>query len=192
MKQLLLIILVIFLFGCNNKTAPLADNRDPHHDTLMLDSSSSLSPAKKKEKPLPQDIFRFSDAEKILGEPAAIKDSSVSKHGGVWTYNCSYMAKSRDKKSGKTGNIYFMFERYELVDSAKKHYTDIKKANEDHGIVVLDKIGDEAYYHSDKENFYFILARKGKDMFRMKVNKITSHTSKDEFNRIAGQVMDSL
>ena len=53
-------------------------------------------------------------------------------------------------------------------------------------------MGDEAYFHSDGQNFYFIIVRKGEKMFRIKVNKITSTTSLKEFNMIAKNITASL
>jgi hypothetical protein len=46
-------------------------------------------------------------------------------------------------------------------------------------------MGDEAYFHSDGQNFYFIIVRIGKRLFRIKVNKVTSHTSLNEFKRVS-------
>ena len=57
---------------------------------------------------------------------------------------------------------------------------------------MIHDLGDEAYFHSDGENFYFILVRKGLKMIRMKVNKITSNTSVAEFNRVARKITEAL
>jgi hypothetical protein len=129
-------------------------------------------------------LFTLSDAEKILGEPAHLTDSALD----VSMYTCTYMANSLDSKSGKTGNIYVMIEDYSEIESAKKTYSGIMEANRKNGITELNGLGDEAYFHTDHQNFYFILARKGKKMLRMKVNKITSQTSLDEFNRVAKKI----
>lgn len=97
------------------------------------------------------------------------------------------------KKTGKTGAVYYLFEQYEDVSSAHEQYSFIKTANEDHeGVKVLHNIGDEAYFHSDYQNFYFIIVRKGEKMFNMKVNKITSRTSLNEFNLVARNLADAL
>ncbi|MFI5212130.1 MAG: hypothetical protein ACHQIH_04550, partial [Ignavibacteria bacterium] len=89
--------------------------------------------------------------------------------------------------------IYYLFEKYDNVSFAQKHYTSIKTSNKDHeGFKVLYGIGDEAYLHSDYENFYFIIVRKGEKIFNMKVNKITSKTSLNEFNSIAKNLAAAL
>ncbi len=138
----------------------------------------------------PEALLSVSDAEKILGEPAILKESAVTIENGASVYKSSYVALKEDTRTGKTGIIYFMFESYSSTEAAKEMYSSIKRSNEDHeGIKVLKDMGDEAYYHSS-DNFYFILVRKGEKMFRMKVNKTTSKSSDDEFmlaaSRIAG------
>lgn len=137
-------------------------------------------------------LFTLSDAEKILGEPAHLTDSSSSMKGEVSRYTCAYFANTKDLKSKKTGAIYFLIEKFAVLSSAKEKYSFTKSANEDHGIKVLHDIGDEAYFHSDQQNFYFIMVRKGSSVFNMKVNKLTSNTSLDEFNRIAKKITDAL
>jgi hypothetical protein len=134
-----------------------------------------------------------SDAEKILGEPAHVGDSLSTTKADVVEYKGNYIANSKDEKTGKTGSIYFLLEEYKLLPAAKEKYSSIKKANENHeGVKTLHDIGDEAYFHSDGENFYFVMVRKGKKVFNMKVNKITSKTSLDAFNAVAKGIADSL
>jgi len=96
----------------------------------------------------------------------------------------------KDKHNGNPGILddLLTLERAEKIGK----YHDIKTANEDHeGITTLTDLGDEAYFHTDSENFYFIMVRKGVIVFNMKVNKITSLTSRDEFNNVAQVITDS-
>jgi hypothetical protein len=138
-------------------------------------------------------LFSLSDAEKILGEPAHLTDSASATVKGVQRFNSTYTANTPDTKSGKSGNVYFMFEAYPAVASAKEAYSSIKKANEDHeGIETLTGYGDEAYFHTDSENFYFILIRKNTRMLRLKVNKLTSQTSAEEFKSISKKMAENL
>lgn len=137
--------------------------------------------------------FSKSDAEKILGEKAFLSDSSSTIKNDTLEIKTAYTANSKDQKSGKTGIIYFMIEEYNQDLSAKNAYNSIKVANESHeGVKIVHDMGDEAYFHSDGKNFYFILVRKGKIMFRIKVNKITSHTSLNEFNLVSKKISDEL
>lgn len=137
-------------------------------------------------------LFSLQDAEKILGEPAQLGDSATNIKNGIVIYSCSYIAKANDMETGKNGAIYFMLEEYVQIDSVKKTYSSIKTSNEHSGIKTLNDLGDEAYFHSDNENFYFILVRKGTKMVRMKVNKITTNTSLEEFNAIAVKITDKM
>ena len=138
-------------------------------------------------------LFTKSDAEKILGVSAHLTDSASSVRQDTIEYRCTYTADSIDLKTGKTGNIYFMWDQYADTSIAKSVYSFIKKGNENHeGVKVIHDLGDEAYFHSDGENFYFILVRKGQKMIRMKVNKTTSTSSVSEFNRVARNITREL
>jgi hypothetical protein len=137
-------------------------------------------------------LLTVADAGKILGEPARLTDSS-SKHQGGMFFQCVYKADDIDLKSSKQGALYFLIEKYSEISAAQKKYSSIKKANENHeGIKTLNGLGDEAYFHSDNTNFYFVMVRKGAVVFNMKVNKITSKTSLDSFNTVTRQITDSI
>jgi hypothetical protein len=137
-------------------------------------------------------LFTLSDAEKILGEATHVEDSTVSQTSEATNYSAAYKANAIDPKTTKTGAIYIMLQQYTETSAAQNRYSFVKTANEKNGIQTLENVGDEAYYHSDNQNFYFIMARKGTRMLTIKVNKITSHTSKEEYNRIARQLVASL
>jgi len=137
--------------------------------------------------------FSKADAEKILAEKAYLSDSSSTIKKDTLECKAAYTAYSKDSKTGKTGAIYFMIEQYDQELSAKSAYNAIKISNENHeGVKIIQDMGDEAYFHSDGKNFYFILVRKGRTMFRIKVNKITSHTSLNEFNMVAKNISNNL
>jgi hypothetical protein len=140
----------------------------------------------------PGDLFSLPDAEKILGEPARLSDSSTATGATAAVFRCSYTSINNDPKSGKTGVVYFLLEDYNDAGAAQKKYISIKTANEDHGIQTLEGLGNEAYFHTDNQNFYFIMVRKGKKVFNMKVNKITSNTSLPEFNVVAKKITDAM
>jgi hypothetical protein len=137
-------------------------------------------------------LFTLADAEKILGEKAHETDSSLTITKEETTYLGSFTADAKEEISDKTGVVYFFAEEYAEVAGAQKKYSSIKNANEKSGIKALKGLGDEAYYHSDGQNFYFVMVRKGNRVFNMKVNKITSHTSSSEFNQVARKITDEL
>lgn len=192
-KIFCLITATLTLLGCDQSTTSGDENSQKRHEQSKTEAVTDARVSQTHNLLDPNNFFTLSDAEKILGEPAHLTDSTMKIEGDASTYSCAYAANSKDKKTGKTGAIYFMFEQYAQVASAQKVYSSIKTANEGHeGIKELQDLGDEAYFHSDGENFYFILVRKGDKMFRMKVNKITSATSLDEFNLIAKNITAAL
>ncbi len=106
-------------------------------------------------------LLSLREAEQILGQHAHLSDSIHSPGVSVLSWELVYTADSVDEKTGQTGHVYFMHEEYETVEDAQRTYVDIKKANEKHeGFSVVQGMGDEAYFHSDSENFMFILVRK--------------------------------
>jgi expansin (peptidoglycan-binding protein) len=155
-------------------------------------NNASVNRRTKADLAIPKQTLSLADAEKILGEKAHLTDSSVSTEQGTLIFKSSYKADAADPKNGKTGVVYFLIEEYLSDSSAHQVYASIKKANENHGIKTLEGLGDEAYFHSDNENFYFIMVRKGNTSFRIKVNKITGNTSLDEFNSIAKKITETL
>lgn len=140
----------------------------------------------------PGRLFTEADAEKILGTPSHLSNSSTKQEADALTYRCKYEADTKDRISQKTGTIYFLFEDFHLARLAQKKYKEIKNANEHLGIEVLANLGEEAYYHSDGTNFYFIMVRKGAKVFNLKVNKITSTTNLEAFKRTAKKIANSV
>lgn len=140
----------------------------------------------------PHALFKQVDAEKILGEPARLTDSSTSTVADTVIFQSSYTAVATDKKSGKTGNVYFIYEQYSDASTAHYLLDYYKIANEKNGAKNISNIGDEAWFHTDGQNFYFIMARKGNKLMRMKVNKVTSNTSLDAFNAAAKDLLSRM
>lgn len=131
----------------------------------------------------------LSDAEKILGEKAHLTDSSSTAKKDTLEYKYTYTANATGKSGDRAGAIYFMIEKYSQVSAAANAYNSIMVLNQRHdGFKPVHDMGDEAYFHSDGQNFYFILVRKGDVMFRIKVNKITRNTSLEEFNAVAKKI----
>jgi len=153
-----------------------------------------------------RNLFTVSDAEKILGESAHLTDSGstiqgvASKHTvndsvspikkEASTYRCAYEANSKDKKTGRTGIVYFLFEQYPRVSSATTVYSYYKRTNENNpGFKELHDLGDEAWFGN---NPLFVYVRKGNKIFVMKVNKMTSLTSLNGFNLVVKHITAAL
>ena len=136
--------------------------------------------------------FTLEQAEKILGEPATQSNNTESFDGSSGLHHIDYTAKDTDRVSGKLGVIYFLLQSYTTVASAHERYAFIKKANENHGIETLTGVGEEAYFHTDNENFLFIMARKGMKVLTMKVNKVTSKTSRAGFDEVTREIVEKM
>jgi hypothetical protein len=171
---------------------------------MLTDTVANTNGVYSPDEIHPGDLFKLPDAEKILGEPAHLIDSTYKKSGedvkyidsmsiikkDASIYSCGYMANSKDKKSGKTGVVYFGFEQYPQVSSAKKVYSFYKSANENAiGFKELHDMGDEAWFGSSP---LFVYVRKSDKIFLIKVNKMTSKTSLTEFNLIAKKIAETL
>ncbi len=135
-------------------------------------------------------FLTVADAEKILGSTIELVRSEKSDSTDKNRYECTYRRIEKDKTSGREVALYFMIIESPTNEKAKQLYDEIWNSNKDHqGIEVLNGIGDEAYSHSDKPNFHFVMARKGNFTIRMKVNKAVETTSFDELKAIAKRVV---
>jgi hypothetical protein len=86
-----------------------------------------------------------------------------------------------------------MYEVYTTVAAAKNAYTFIYEGNRRHeGVEIVTGLGDEAYYHTDGKAFYFFLVRKNEKMYRIKLNKLTSHSSEAAFKDVARLIADRI
>ena len=180
---MLIFLFLQIIFSCNNSS-----------ETKQLVNSDTASEQSARTTELDK-LFSKEDAEKILGEKVIFTDSSSKYESGVLRYQWSYRGideKGIEKQNKREANIYGLIELYDQLPDAVKKYSSIKSANEYHGIKVLEDLGDEAYFHTDNENFYFIMVRKGKYVFNMKVSKITDKTSLDEFNSVARRMTSQL
>ena len=181
MKSLFFPVYIIALTGlfATWQKAP-ANVNDPciiHTDTL----------------PIASKLLTLTDAEKIMGEQAKLTGNSFRKKGDTLEYTCDYTAISQDAITGKTGKLYFTYEIYDGVAAAANAYAAIYQGNRGHkGVEVVSGMGNEAYYHSDQTGFYFFLVRKNKKMFRLKLNKVTSHSSVTAFKQAAKHIVDKL
>lgn len=138
-------------------------------------------------------LLTLTDAEKIMGEQAKLTGNTFIKNGDTLEYKCDYTALSQDAITSKTGKLYFMYEKYGGVAAAANAYAAIYQANSRHeGVEVVSGLGNEAYYHSDQTGFYFFLVRKNEKMFRLKLNKVTSHSSVMEFKKATRRIVDKL
>jgi hypothetical protein len=145
------------------------------------------------EKVKPCKFLSFAEAEKILGQPVELVTNSWNFTDDKTRFECTYRVIEKDRASSREINLFFMLEETSGVEQAKQIYEDIWNSNKNHrGIEVLSGIGDEAYSHSEKPNFHFVMARKGKFTVRLKVNKAVETTSFDELKAFAKKVVGEI
>ena len=136
----------------------------------------------------PAKLFAKSEADKILGSPAHLTDSLSKRDASQSSYLCGYKADNKDQKTGKIGAVYFLFETYNNIDGAKKRFSDVYISNRAHGLELINHLGNEAFYHTDNENFDLIMVRKGKYVFNIKINTRTSTSSLGELKKVVKKI----
>src|SRR5688572_7427751 len=113
--------------------------------------------------------LQLADACRILGERGHLIESQSSSSAEKKICKLGFKADAVDPVSGKTGAVYFLLEEFADSVAAREKYRSIKKANQGHaGVRTLNDLGTEAYFHSDGDNFYFVMVRKGTRVFNMK------------------------
>lgn len=135
----------------------------------------------------------FAEAEKILGTRVALVSNSWTFRTDVNRFECSYRAIEKDAASGKDINLFFLLEESSTENQAKEAYEKIWRSNKHHqGIETLSGIGDEAYFHSDRQNFHFLMARKGNFSIRFKIAKAAETTLPEELKAFAKKVIGQI
>ncbi len=178
-------VILILLIACSNPA-----KTETTSETASQKSVSTAPDALASKMNKLTALFTKADAEKILGEPATVTDSTMSTQSNIISYKSAYTGKST---SDKTGVVYFVIEDFSREPDAITKYGFIKASNENRpGWKVLDGVGDEGYMHGDGNIFYFTMIRKGTKVISLKVNKTTPTTSLESFNQIARRIADSL
>ena len=179
-----LFFLNCYFFAILGLSSTCSKTNNDTSDPCIISSDSSAVAIK---------LLTLPGAERIMGEQANLTCNTFFKNGDTLEYKCDYTAPLKDEKTGKIGKLYFMYEVYSSSVSAKNAYSAIYQANKKHeGVKIETGLGDEAYYHTDGTGFYFYLVRKNQKMFRMKLNKITSHSSESEFKAVAKLIADMI
>lgn len=130
------------------------------------------------------------EAQQVLGESCLLKEEASSVTDGGHKYTSTYLSNSSDEKSGNVIALYYSFESYKDEAAASALFKTFKDSNRyADGFELMDNLGDECFFHSDNQNFYLIVARKGNELVRLKVNKITSRTSSTEMKKIASALI---
>ncbi|OYU65315.1 MAG: hypothetical protein CFE22_14565 [Cytophagaceae bacterium BCCC1] len=120
-----------------------------------------------------------------MGETCDLKESGNESKNGGHKYKSTHIGQSSANHA-----LYFIFESYENELSAKKTFEDFRLSNQSlRGFETIENIGNEAFFHTDKENFGLIIARKGNEIIRLKVNKLNGKTSISELKKVAADII---
>jgi hypothetical protein len=170
----------------------LAACKDKSDSTTTGDVDSKMNsstPSKNKlESATLVKLFTKADAEQILGGPVTISDSTMSAQMNIEAYKSAYSLVSNPESV-----VHFLVESYSHVADATTKYSFIKASNEGKpGFEEYKGVKDEGYFHSDGTNFAFTMIRKGANVASIKVNKMTSTTSKDQVQLTAKRIAESL
>jgi hypothetical protein len=88
----------------------------------------------------------------------------------------------------------YVLEEFQNADSSRKAYANILAQNENMlGSKKFNEIGDQAFLHTDNENFLMIISRKDNKILRLKVNRrLTSMTSLNELQNVSKAIIEAL
>lgn len=133
------------------------------------------------------------EASRILGEPCHETATESTSQAFGHQFKSTFTAKSSSEKQSKTVALYYMFESYKDETSAKNAFAIFRESNEDSkGFELLNNLGDEAFFHTDNENFCLTIARKNNELIRLKVNKLTKKTSTSELKKVAENLLSRI
>jgi hypothetical protein len=125
------------------------------------------------------------EAQRILGETCHLKESGNEEKIGGHRYKSTHIGNSSSNHA-----LYFIFESYEDELTAKKIFEDFKNSNHSlEDFEMINNLGDEAFFHTDKANFGLVIARKGNEMVRLKVNKLNANISISELKKVAADII---
>jgi len=158
---------------------------------FVLSLNCQTKPADEKIKPCK--YLSFAEAEKILGGKVELVTNSWTFTADITRFDCTYRVIEKDRSSGQAINLFFRLEESSDEAQAKQIYAEVWNSNKNHrGIEILSAFGDEAYAHSDKPNFHFVMVRKGKFTLRLKVHKAVETTSFEELKAFAKKIIEQI
>jgi hypothetical protein len=131
------------------------------------------------------------EAEKMLQEPAVLKDSIWKFEGGMWKYKCVYYAKATDSLTGRRPSFYYGFENYKQLAPAQRYMVVMK--NEFSKTLKVDNLdqtnGDEGFWTKDEYNNPIIIIRKDKKVYKLSGTWANSQASIDAFLLMAKKIV---
>jgi hypothetical protein len=167
----------ICLFGCSK-----SQQNHPLHTNDLSDTSVVFNA-------VPTKI----DIEKILGQTARLTEEKKEIKDNLIKRSLTYTSLENEPETNRAVNLHYTLTKYADSTLSKKAYVDILKSNSNlPGQTSLTGIGNEAWYHSDNENFSVIIVRKGDKLLLMKINKMTKKFSLEALKTVTNRIVSAL
>lgn len=147
------------------------------------------------EPPKPHGCERLTqaDAERMLGTAARVSEDRIEQKENTRIAKCTYAALSNAESNAPAVNLYFMFEESLTDEQARRTFAEIRESNKTHrGFELWPGVGDEALVHSERPNFHFVMARKGRYSVRVKINTAAETTSLNEVKSFVARLIERL
>ncbi len=133
------------------------------------------------------------DAERILGQAVKLTEDKNETKDMRTKRSLSYTALEKEPGTSRSVNLYYTLTKHPNLLQARNAYSDILKSNTNlPGQSALKGIGDEAWYHTDNENFSVIIVRKADLIMLMKVNKLTKNFSLEALKAVSKRIVSAL
>lgn len=128
------------------------------------------------------------DAEKILGKPAHLKDSTYKFSSGVLRYSFNYVADYVDSTS--KGRIFFSFEQYKDTAMAKSNYEVLKTENQKGDkFTSLKELGNAAFLNKDIFNQPLIIVLEDNKIYKLNILYLTTENSLNELMKVSVKIV---
>ncbi len=133
----------------------------------------------------------LSEAEKMLKEPAHLKDSTWDFEGGVWKFKCKYWANTlKDSVKWIRTEMFYAMEQFKTTAEAKSFFDSFKSENQKTLVVKeLKQVGDEAFLVKDVLNNPFILILKNARLYKFKVYNLNRDSASDELLLLVNKIV---
>lgn len=124
------------------------------------------------------------DAEKILGQRVRLTKNAKESTGAITKMRMTFTG-----ITDTTGHLYTLSAKYAGAAEARKAYAAIMAGNAGMpGEEKLTGLGNEAFFHTDKQHFDLLIFRKNDQLVTLKVNRISSRVSLIELRRLANKL----
>ena len=137
------------------------------------------------------DPFKPADALKIIGAPCHQTKCDTVRTNDQLQFISEFTADEPDSL-GRIAVVYYLYTEFDSEIKARNSYLTIREQNLTGGVQDLAAVGNRAYVHTDTSNFLYAMVQKDRKEIRIKLNKIVTTSTRENFlsvvNRM-GEVM---